>query len=209
MSDWIDQILTAWKGHRTFAEWLVSYIKPDIVVELGVDYGFSTFVFASALEKNDNGIIVGIDCFQGDPHTGFRNTYDHINSLKQEHNIKRLDIRKGYFSEVVKTWNTPIDILHIDGLHTYHAVKEDFDNWSPFVKEDGIILFHDTAVPHFQIKEFFYQLSGGYKLYFRHSAGLGIYTKNKKLAEKIKEEFKNRYNIPPVFDFEENQNLLG
>ena len=67
MTDWIDQITSAWCGHRKFAEFLVDYYTDPIVVELGVDYGFSTFVFANALNET-NGKIYGIDLFLGDIH---------------------------------------------------------------------------------------------------------------------------------------------
>ena len=49
-----------WKGHRAFAEWLVKEIKPSQVVDLGVDYGFSTFIFANAAMKNGQGVVT---CF--------------------------------------------------------------------------------------------------------------------------------------------------
>ena len=62
---WIENIVSAWKGHRTFAEWLVSKFENPKIVELGVDYGYSTFVFANSL-KGTSGIIYGIDLFQGE-----------------------------------------------------------------------------------------------------------------------------------------------
>ena len=47
--DWIEDIPSAVKGHRKFIEWLVEYVNPKTIVELGVDYGYSTFVFSNAL----------------------------------------------------------------------------------------------------------------------------------------------------------------
>lgn len=40
-----------------------------------------------------------------------------------------------------------IDLLFIDGDHSYAGVKKDFDNYSPLVAEDGVIALHDIA-PH-------------------------------------------------------------
>jgi predicted O-methyltransferase YrrM len=192
--DWIEEIPSAWKGHRQFAQWLVTEMKPECIVELGVDFGYSSFVFANALSRG-KGKIYGIDLFQGDPHAGMRNTYDFVMDKIKEHNLETIEIIRGDFKEVSTRWNKPINILHIDGFHTYDAVKSDFIAWAPFVLNDGIILFHDTAVQHFGIKDFFREI-GGIKLYFTHSFGLGILTANKELVRKIKQNF-------TIFDFAE------
>lgn len=196
-SEWIEDIVSAWKGHRKFAEWLVKRAKSEVVVELGVDYGYSTFVFANAL-KNTTGKIYGIDLFLGDEHAGFRQTYTSVMDNIKNHSLTNIEIIVGDFTEVSKTWKKPINILHIDGLHTYDGVKNDFDSWSKYVSEDGTIIFHDVAVEHFEVKQFFRDLKGGHKLYFTHSAGLGIYTKNTELYHLILKNFDN------VFDFDTN-----
>jgi len=42
-------------------------------------------------------------------------------------------------------WSSrPIRLLWIDGDHTYAGAKEDFDLFSPYVIEGGIVAFHDT-----------------------------------------------------------------
>jgi cephalosporin hydroxylase len=37
-----------------------------------------------------------------------------------------------------------IDLLMIDGDHTYEGVKRDFELYSPFVRAGGLIVFHDV-----------------------------------------------------------------
>jgi predicted O-methyltransferase YrrM len=190
---WIENIVSAWKGHRVFAEWLVSTVSPSTIVELGVDYGYSTFVFANAL-KGTQGTIYGIDLFTGDQHAGSRDTYAGVMDAIRNRDVTNIEIVRGDFTAVSKLWSKPIDVLHIDGLHTYEAVKNDFTCWSPLVKESGIVLFHDVAIPQFGIKKFFSEIEG-YKLYFTHSAGLGIWTKNKALYETILATFNNCYDF--------------
>lgn len=44
-----------------------------------------------------------------------------------------------------------VDLLFIDGDHTYEGVKQDFGMYGPLVSDDGLIVFHDivkhTGVP--------------------------------------------------------------
>lgn len=68
-----------WKNHITFAQWIVKHKNPEVIVDLGVDYAYSTFCFA--LPKI--GKIYGIDSFEGDKHAGMRNTYDFVNERKK------------------------------------------------------------------------------------------------------------------------------
>lgn len=197
LNDYFETVPSAWKGHRLFAEWLVHEIQPGQVVDLGVDYGYSTFVFANALRDNGKGIVTGIDLFQGDGMTGNRDTYDQVIANTKTFALENIEIIAGNFNEVSQDWKRPIDILHIDGYHSYEAVLNDFTTWSPFVKDDGIILFHDINVPDpaFGVIHLFRELKGGHKLYFLHSSGLGIFTKNSGLAEKILVHFNNAYDF--------------
>jgi predicted O-methyltransferase YrrM len=183
----LSTIVTAWTGHIIFADWLVRRTKPEVVVDLGVDYGFSTFCFALA----GIGHVYGVDSFEGDEHAGNRNTYDLVNAKREELGMNNVTFIKGFFDEVAKTWTNPIDILHIDGFHTYEAVKNDYDTWSKFLKPDGIVLFHDTCVPHFGVKDFFRELDLP-KVNFSASFGLGVASRNEALITEIKQVFKGK-----------------
>lgn len=180
-------IVSAWRGHEGFADWLVKELKPETVVELGVDYGFSSFVFARA----GAGMVYGVDSFEGDPEAGTRDTYDSVVERQKELGIKNLILIRGYFSEVAKTWDKPIDILHIDGRHRYEDVKEDFEMWSRFVRPGGVILLHDTAVLRepYGVHRFFQEITMP-KTTFTHSNGLGVVSSDPNLIARIKREHK-------------------
>ena len=70
---------TAGEGHGNFAINLTEALKPKVTVDLGVDYGFSTFCFAVL----GFGKVYGIDSFEGDEHAGRRSTYDHVMGLRE------------------------------------------------------------------------------------------------------------------------------
>lgn len=47
---------------------------------------------------------------------------------------------------ILTTWQRRIDLLLIDGNHTYHQVKTDFTNFYPYVRTGGLIILHDINV---------------------------------------------------------------
>lgn len=178
-------IPSAWRGHERFATWLVKELKPKTVVDLGVDYGFSSFVFARAGAER----VVGIDSFEGDPEAGQRDTYAEVVANMERLGIENVELVRGYFSEVAKSWDKPIDILHIDGRHRYVDVREDYDTWSKFVRPGGVILLHDTAVfrEGYEVHRLFAEIELP-KANFTHANGLGIVSTDADLIQKIRRE---------------------
>jgi hypothetical protein len=51
--------------------------------------------------------------------------------------------------DVAKAWNVALDMLYVDGDHTYQRGKKDVEVWSPFVKPGGIIVLDDYENRHF------------------------------------------------------------
>jgi len=45
----------------------------------------------------------------------------------------------------VRGLNIKLDILFIDGDHSYNGVKNDYNNHFEFVREGGYLIFHDTV----------------------------------------------------------------
>lgn len=184
----LENIDSAWKGHQAFAKWLVNEIQPEVTVDLGVDNGFSTFCFGDP----NFGHVYGVDSFEGDPCAGRRDIRTYWNVLQKQEELKMNNVTfiKCYFDELASVWNKPIDILHIDGDHSYEAVKNDFMTWCKFIKDDGVILMHDTCVfqPGFGVNRFFEEIPFP-KINFTNSYGLGVVTHREQLLDKINEEF--------------------
>ena len=85
---------------------------------------------------------------------------------------------KTYFSDALGSFEDhSIDLLHIDGFHSYQAVKSDFEGWLPKLSERGIIIFHDINVYErdFGVYIFWHYVKNRYPSFeFKHSHGLGI-----------------------------------
>jgi predicted O-methyltransferase YrrM len=186
----IDNLQTAWGGHKAFASWLVNYLQPKTTVELGVDYGYSLFCLA----EPRIGKVYGLDLFDaGQGYSSGSDTYDVVMEFKQKHNYDNVEVIKGDYTEAVKTWTKPIQILHIDGDHSYEGCKRDFDNWAPLVAYAGIILMHDVKSNSWSgtVGKVFDEIEGWSKGHFNESEGLGILVKNVEILKDIKSNFES------------------
>ncbi|GAB3281260.1 class I SAM-dependent methyltransferase [Parahaliea aestuarii] len=178
-------VFSTWVDHLPFAYDLVEAIRPKTVVELGVYNGLSFFTFCQAMVENDiDGVAYAIDCWEGDEHTDayddsiFKDVQQHA----REHYRGITYLMKMFFHEALRHFEEDsIDLLHIDGLHTYEAVKEDFESWYPKVKPGGIVLFHDVMarIKDFGAWKFFEELEGSHPetFKFNHGFGLGVLRK--------------------------------
>ncbi len=140
-----------WLGEEEvpFLSQLASTIKGTIV-EIGCAFGGSSTVIL--LNKPQGTKVVSIDPFEPDSKGGVQaNEADCrmavTTALRQCGKQQSLDdwhLISGYSYHVVNAWNQPIDLLFIDGSHHYEDVKQDFLQWSRYVKTGGLILFHDS-----------------------------------------------------------------
>ena len=143
-----------WSGHRRFAYDLVSFVKPSTIVELGTHYGTSFSSFCQAKLPN---YLSTVDTWKGDPHAGLygENVYEAVKAVntREFSDIGRL-LRMDFDNAITMFEDRSIDLLHIDGYHTYEAVRHDYTVWYPKLSENSIVLFHDTAVRHGSLEYF-------------------------------------------------------
>jgi len=59
--------------------------------------------------------------------------------------VIRGDSHSEEVSARVKHITQSLDVLFIDGDHTYEGVKHDFLSYSPLIRRGGIVAFHDIA----------------------------------------------------------------
>lgn len=171
-----------WEGHRDFAYDLLQFVRPERLVELGSQYGCSLFTFCQAVRdfKLDTEINA-VDMWSGD--IGAEITGEEVYALVQKtaatyYPEVNLHLFQMCFDDARPNFaDNSIDILHIDGGHTFEDVEHDFTTWLPKLKENGIVLFHDVYSPIDQGScDHWEKTKKEYDCYFdfTHSCGLGI-----------------------------------
>jgi hypothetical protein len=172
---------TAWVGHLPFAFWIVEKFRPRQIVELGVHTGNSYCSFCEAVDRLDLSTqCAGVDHWMGDEQAGHYGDeiYD---ELKAHHDpyyrrFSRL-LRMGFDAAAATFADGSVDLLHIDGFHTYEAVSHDFLTWKSKLSACSIVLFHDTNVRerNFGVWKFFEEMEAAYPSFnFLQSNGLGV-----------------------------------
>src|SRR4029079_12873164 len=88
----------------------------------------------------------GVDHWRGDEHSDY---YD--DSVYAEIRAYH-DPAYGTFSTLIRSTfadarpafaDNSVDLLHIDGFHTFEAVAKDLSDWLPKMSARGVVLLHD------------------------------------------------------------------
>lgn len=174
-----------WRGHVVFADMLVRACRPGCLVELGTYTGVSFFAFCNAVQQGWlNTRCYAVDTWKGEQHAGRygEEVYASVSTYVERHyaSFARL-LRMTFDDAACRFAEESIDVLHIDGLHTYEAVRHDFDLWLPKVRPGGIILLHDVAEQRddFGVCKLWDEIAplADGSFCFRHSHGLGVWRK--------------------------------
>jgi hypothetical protein len=170
-----------WSRHLPFAYDLVAFLRPACVVELGTHFGESYFGLCQAVLENQVPCrCFAVDTWKGDQHSGFygEEVFAEVDAYNRAHYSAFSTLLRCTFEEALSNFEPQsIDLLHIDGLHTYEAISQEFQGWLPKVRPGGIILLHDTVARgnDFGVWKFWEQVSARFESFeFQHQSGLGV-----------------------------------
>ncbi len=172
---------SAWIEHIPFAFLLIDLLRPASIVELGAHKGDSYCAFCQAVQTLSlTSTCAAVDTWKGDAHAGAYGG-DVLAALRRHHDplyssFSRL-IQSEFDGAAPQFADASIDLLHIDGLHTYEAVRHDYETWLPKMSPRAVVLFHDTEerARDFGVWRLWEELATNRPhFHFTHGHGLGV-----------------------------------
>jgi predicted O-methyltransferase YrrM len=129
-------------------------------VEIGCWQGKSTVCIASGLRQQQGALLTCIDPFDASGDGESASTYGERAAeigtpLRDafEQNLLAagvrdvVDVLPGFSHELIAAFAAPIDLLFLDGDHSYDAVRRDVSDWAPKVRPGGWLAMHDVVHP--------------------------------------------------------------
>jgi predicted O-methyltransferase YrrM len=127
---------------------LVAELDPEVVVEIGTAWGGTLFAWAQVAHPEAH--LISVDL--GPKGEGY--TQEYVPRFRQFCGRgQRLtcvlgDSKSAAVQQEVRSavGGRDVDLLFIDGDHSYEGAKNDFDTFSPLVRPGGLVVFHDARL---------------------------------------------------------------
>jgi hypothetical protein len=116
--------------------------EPILIANLGHARGGSALLMAKCLKKfNIKGHIVSVDKFSDHSYEG------NVKRLKELDVETFVTLYRGSTNKWAENFNKrgfKFDLIFVDADHTYEQVWNDVELWTPLLKSEGLMAFHDT-----------------------------------------------------------------
>lgn len=129
---------------------IIRKLSPQRLLEVGTNRGGTFFVLCQV--SSPDATVISVD-IPGGPFSDGKSFYRErlLRSMTRRlQKFYRFTADSHLQSTLEKAANTlngeKLDVLFIDGDHTYNGVKQDFEMYSPLVRSGGIVAFHDIAI---------------------------------------------------------------
>lgn len=136
-------------SHLTYPERVTLYRLASgrkMVAEIGSYVGASACCFGAAVKATAGGKVVCIDTWNNDAMTeGQRDTWQAFQDNTRRYGDCIVPVR-GFSTDVVlavREIAPRLDVLFIDGDHSYAGVKADWEAYKDFLRPGAIVIFHD------------------------------------------------------------------
>lgn len=196
---------TRWLRLGPFAMWLIGAARPKTLVELGIHSGYSYFCFCQAVQE----LALPTKCFaigswQSGEHSAIHgdNVLTPAEFINKRYASFSTLLRKRSVDALCDFEDHSIDLLHIDGRHSYCDAKGEFEKWVPKLSNRAIVLFHDTEVHEksFDVWKFWNEISSSHPtLNLPFERGLGVLFWGSERTDNI-EELLDLLQIPTGSD---------
>jgi predicted O-methyltransferase YrrM len=123
-------------------------INREKILEIGSYVGASATCFGAAKAKNEKGTIYCIDTWQNDAMTEGKKDTQELFTENTKAFAQWITPIRGFSTEVagqVKKYTDKLDVLFIDGDHSYEGVKADWETYKGFLNPGSIVIFHDIG----------------------------------------------------------------
>jgi len=132
--------------------------EAPVVVEVGSWQGKSSVCLARGLAGKTRPRLCCIDPFDasGDAASAadygvragavgndLRGAFEH--NLREAGMLHLVEVHQGFSHEHAQRWRGPIDLLFLDGDHSYDAVAQDVADWAPKIRPGGFLVMHDVV----------------------------------------------------------------
>jgi len=130
-----------------FLYWVATRVRPGgVAVEIGSFTGKSSTFLAAGLAAGARLACVDTWWNNAMPYDQSADVLDQFLSNTAPYR-DMIETHRGTSLEIAEEWNRPIDVLFIDGDHSYDGCSADLQAWLPFVRPGGWVALHDCGAP--------------------------------------------------------------